>query len=396
MATWVVKVLVTYEPEGGGITIISTAGSDSTTAVAQGDSIRFGNNASSAFSIVVEDFLTAVYTSSSKLSVGIGSNGTRTVKSNGTLGDHVLTIVSNGKQKTRTITIVGNDTTPDPFSFNQRTNTYPSNTYITFTSINGTNTVTSGSCSGGTMSLDGVNWSTSIASIPIGARIYSKIVASATLGAPVTNNITIGGVAASPAHKVTNFSSYPAQEVIPLGITSGTIWLSDLQVFFGASQWITGFYRNGSLVPTVPSYNDNIPTSGEIWLSDFYGSATALYWTTGSPQAKFDTKIGNGSNQTVSLQWTVGTDFDVGFGAGLLAVCEKRYTISYDYGLGTFTSESGNPTVFSVNNDWVKIEKTMVGGEVEGTITIYIKHPKDTGETAILQHTFAFTLIIAT
>lgn len=278
-------------------------------------------------SISVTGWATALWTNTNSISVGVGSSGTKTVKSDATFNVTDTISVTRSGFTTAYIfvkIVSGVDTTPNDFSsaLSNITNAVPDQEYVIGSfQVTGINTSVTLSTSG-TASPEnkvGANGtkSSSSKSISSGQVAYIYGTAPSTYNSSSTVVTTVGTLSVS--RTITTQIDPSTGTRIPFTPSSGAISMDDIRSFFGPKNGaaaLGNYYRGGTYVintTTGSPNNSGVPASGAIDLADFYNSFTTMYFST-APSNKSGALNTTSSSQTVTLNWNRNDDWEVGFG----------------------------------------------------------------------------------
>jgi hypothetical protein len=184
-------------------------------------------------------------------------------------------------------------------------------------------------------------------------------------------------------------------QLIPFPITALPIKMSDVINFWGglyqtydqpSARNMLAYVRGGLYVPNI-SANANIPTAAPLKWSDFIGGATSFFLLF-SPQYKEVALSTLNNAVNAELTWTVGTDFDVGFGPGMRHNCEYRYADLVEYTSpihhqGVTLVSQSNPALYNSVNKQLTIQASapkFTERLYEGRLTVYIRLLWDTSK----------------
>ena len=372
---------------------------------------HYNDAGSGAKGVSVEGFNSAYWTNSSDIIISNpgSTQYIKYVKSPPTsYGSETLSFVYDPYNKVvnKTFDVVNAiDTVPDQFSLGgDATNAYPNNVYaarsVTVSGINATTpiSITNGTYAVGS-NITANNFTSNSGTVENGDVVAIRGVAPSTYNTSKDITLNIGGV--TDTWRITTMPTAPPTEIIPLGITSGTIKLkADISDFFGYSNInlikLTDYYKGGSYVPNITE-NANIPSSGTIKLTDFYGAATALYFNQwpSSKQAAVNT---GGVSGSMELTWQFPTDMNVAYGVNLYKSCEMRYEIipDADSDPGIYVMTPTGYATYSSLNDHITLKYNYSSNEeavLKGVVKVYVKHPKDTDGSKVVTAEFSYFML---
>jgi len=401
MAIFTVNVFYEFG-EGGGISATTT---DNLSAMARGDYLHMYGDFSGpgTNNIYARGFQSGVWTNTADVLLNSGQTTIKRISLSAADGanDIVLFTRTNTTGDSVAITVSVADVTPDTFNWNNVSNVEPN------TAIN----LGSQRLLGFNRPL-GVSVTNGYHLIYRGSRIiYGGSVENNDLleirtseftdyGQSKTVTVSVGSVP-SKNISVAARTGPLIDQLIPLGITSGTIALkASLFNFFGgvspSNVKLTDYYKGGNYVPTI-SQNSAVPTSGQIKLTDFYGSHTAYYFII-PPVGKSVEANTISAARTLTLVWDKGfSDWEIGFGAGLEATAQYTLQVSVDNnGAGTTSPTiTGASGTFSTANTRITISQTMAQSTerlISGTLTIGARNVID-GTTQSISRTVDWSLI---
>jgi len=335
--------------------------------VAQGDSITFVCASNSSASATVSGFNSTYFTSTSNLTLAPGASGTRYIKTNaplGTLTNQYKPALYAGYGTTQLLSITINsstDTTPDQFNIGPNISGVPLNTWVFAGSfkLTGINTGVTMSSSNGQIRRNGGSWATSFTAYN-NDNIDVQVLSNNAYSSSKTCTVSCGGVSDSVV--VTTMANPGSGELIPLGITSGTIALSDIidhfggdEVYVSVPQNLGAYYRGGPLVPPL-SQNSSISTNGSsLRISQFYGAYHSLFYSKPpSPQTYSISTVGSSRTGMLSWAFNRGQSQDPILGYGNIAFTAMQYK----YVLYQDPANAGNNiytgvSMSNTNNTWV-------------------------------------------
>lgn len=304
------------------------------------------------------------------------------------------------------------DTTPDPFSFVDKTNvgrsTIHFSNYITVTGIDAPASI-SISGGGGQYQVNDGPWTSASGTVNQNDVVRLKMTAASTFSTTVSTTLTIGGV--SDTWSITT----KADSTAPLIYLPSTPPLSlggDVQRLFGPykTPWsdppanLTDYVRGGTYVPDI-SANDAVPIAAPINLSDLLGAAIEFKWLVepSSKHGSLTTVVGN----FVQLVWNTSTDAKLST-QGLDDV-EFRWTVTADQthpkiSVSQWLSDNqDNPlNIGAWISGWQKLiiqgalSQALSAGEVafvSGTITLEARPKSDT--TIVISTTAGYSFTAA-
>lgn len=369
-------------------------------------------------SVFVSGWASSHWTSTTGIAVGIGSTGTKTVKSDATL--NVTDTISVQRTGLATayiyVKIVSSiDTTPNDFSsaLSNITNAVPDQEYVIGSfQVTGINTSVTLSTSG-TASPEnkiGANGTKSSSSKTItnGQVAYIYGTAPSTYNSSATVITTVGTVSVS--RTITTQVDPSTGTRIPFTPSSGTISMDDIRSFFGPKTGaapLNNYYRGGTYVintTTGSPNNSGVPASGAIQLDDFYNSFTTMYFST-APSNKSGSLNTTSSSQSVTLNWNRNNDWEVGFGPDMEDGVDYQLThetTEYGGNIGTISTysvsfggttrdltvasnRSSHTFAYSTNNaNAISVTVTAAAQTekfIEGKLTFRIRHKEQTSYT---------------
>lgn len=317
-----------------------------------------------------------------------GTSFTRTVRSGGSMpeaGSPRVSTNGSGFHYWYVSRVSAVDTLPDSFSLGPNVvNANPSQTYytsqFTVTGINTSVLVTA--TNGGLVSKNNGNYAAS-QTVVAGDKVRISLGSLPSYSASKTSFVSVGS--GSSSFSITNMASPGSGQIIPLGITSGQINLSQIGDLFGRPLYSVDTklsdYRKAPTLTRVPDIvqNSSVPTGFPIKLTNFYGSATSFYISTypSNKVINYDTTSAGGN---FNHRWTVGTDWFLGYHPDIMNVAEFMYTFTQ---AGTYTdarlTSAISPAVWSNINRTVQVEVTVpkyVERGYRGVVTVYARHPK--------------------
>lgn len=360
MANWTVTV-------SGNADRNTTTISPTSLTVVQGDSITFVCSSNSAASATVSGFNSTYFTSTSNLSLAPGASGTRYIKTTaptGAVPTAYKPAIYAGYGTTQLLSITINsstDTTPNQFDIGANISGVPLSSWVFAGSfkLTGINTGTTMSCTNGQIRRNGGSWTTSFTAQNndnIDVQVYSNSAYSSSK----TCTVSCGGVSDSVV--VTTMANPGSGELIPLGITSGTIALSDIidhfggdEVYVSVPQNLGAYYRGGPLVPPL-TQNSSISTSGSsLAISQFYGSYHSLFYSKPpSPQTYSVSTVGASKTGMLSWAFNRGQTQDPILGYGNIAFTAMQYKyVLYEDPANAGNNVYTGVSMSNANNTWV-------------------------------------------
>lgn len=318
-----------------------------------------------------------------------GTSFTKTVKSGGTMpvdANCRVSTTGSGFKYWYVRRVSSIDTMPDTFTMGANiVNANPSQPfYSDVIIVSGLNTsVTAYANNGGLVSVNNGNYVTS-ATVVNGSKIRVKATSHPSYDNYRDTTLTIG--TGTSTWRITNMGNPGDGQLIPLGITSGELKLSQIGDLFGREQYASATtlseYLKAPTKTRVPdiAQNASVPTALPLKLTDFYGSATSFYILTypANKHLSYDT---SGQGGTFYLKWTVGVDWFLGFHKDIMNVTEFRYEVverGPQFGLA-ISSSTPYGTWNKLNTD-IQIGITVpayVERRYGATITIYARHIKE-------------------
>lgn len=403
MANHIFSIIASAESDRTFLSINPNTSSVSAKQIIEGDTVQFNYSEPNGYGaqVSISGFATANWTSTANVTLSSGGSGTKASK---TGQSTPVTIalgvgVSGGgivpASKTIYIQIVSStDAVPDQFDLGSNlSGVRPSAEYLSneFT-VSGLNAGASASVSGSGSPVLIVNniARSSPHTVYAGDDVLVRMTSAGTYNTTVTATLNIGGV--TDSWSLTTTLDPGSGEVIPFPITALPIKLSDVLNFFGGFAYegsvdrpnnMGAYLKGGLYVPNI-SANAAIPTTLPLKLSDFIGSATAFFLSA-VPSYKSANANTLDAPIAASVIWTVGTDFDVGFGPRMRYASEFRYTLT-EYTTDnlltgvTLNSSIGSPGTYSVNNFSVGVSVTMPrnsDGIYRGHVDFYIRSAYD-------------------
>lgn len=338
--------------------------------------LNFGNFESTAFT-----------DASGPTLYSVGTSFTKTVKSGGTLPQttncRVSTTGSGFKYWYLTrVSVI--DSTPDPINLGAEVvNANPYQTYyserVTITGINTSITVSANN--GASVSKNDGQYASS-RSVVAGDVIRVKMTSGG--GYATSKTITLTAGSGTATFKVTNMEDPGDGQLIPLGITSGTIKLSQIGDLFGRPQYdyttVLSEYLKAPTKLRVPdiSQNAGVPTGFPIKLTDFYGSATSFYVST-YPSNKFIDHDTTSAGGAFNLRWEIGVDWFLGYHPDVMNVAEFMYTFTqWGASKDAVLTSVHSAGTWHNQNTIVQIEVTIptyVERRYSGQLTMFARHP---------------------
>lgn len=362
------------DQESSSIIGYSLGSTSTRITLGDGDTLSVNHSNSSpnsAGAATISGFSTSSWTSASDLSVSRGSTGSRDVKTNPTASTYDLTVsISGYGTVTIYVEVVSSvDSEPDDFSsaLSDITNANPSqeyylgrfqvqgiNTPVTL-SVSGTagtesRVFTYGTKSSGAKTVQNAHyvyiWGTSpssydsstTATIQVGTRVVNKTVSTAV--DPQTG------------------------ARIPFPVSSGAISMNDVRGFFGpvsSTASLGDYYRGGTYVIDVTTgspNNSEVPASGTISLDDFYNAFTTIYFSTAPANKSAEVNTVSGA-QSVTLNWSKATDWEVGFGPDMEDSAEYRLVHTTD----SFSEIVGDITEYDITFGGVTRDLTVTSNQ---------------------------------
>lgn len=418
-------VFVFADNETGAVYVQDGGSSTNRIQMKVGDVLNVTHSAiSDASSITVGTFSSSVWTVSSDLTISNGSSGSRTVKTSPTLGTINLTVSSSGYTSgTIYVDILSaDDSFPDAFSFTDLTNVQRSSYYYENVQITGITTATSRvSGTNFEQRLDpGDSWTTSDLTVVNGDVVYVRLLSSSSYSTAANGTLQVGDVSGTlnvdyrqDTFTVTTRAAPDTTKRVSIGRSSPVaISLDRLRRLVGpkntSNQFLAAamgnYYRGGTYVPDLTSgspNNSGVPASGVISLSNFYDSCTYIEFEsmTGS-KAATDQAGPTGGSATVT--YVGNTDWTLGYGPSMTAICEYRYRYDFVYDLDEGASQielfintgtavditsylSSNYTT-AWESSFGNVEFTLNIGNfatytLGGKLTVEARHPFDTSVT---------------
>jgi len=379
-------VTVQKDAESDVITVLPST----RTQIVRGDTVTF--QASSSIwgpgTVTLSNFLSGVWTNSANGSLGAGGSFVRTVKSDATLGNGFVLASQSGYTSDdfdyEVLDIL--DATPDAFSLGPDASNQEPNVSYFYTDmvvISGVNTTVSVSVTNGEALVGtGQNGWLASQTAENGLAVRVRYTSAADFGQSKTITLTIGGTSDS---LVASTKAGPDTGEIIFADFAAPFDFSDIEAFFGHDGLpndLDLFLRGGGYVPDIVE-NAGVPTSPPIEMGDLIGSATTLYFED-IPGGKSDERNTTSSPATMVVTWTMGTDWNLGFGLNMNDVAEKRYSFTVDtWPFGRSASDVTMPfgsTSWGLTNNSVSLEADGFQGQegdFTGTLTIEVRHPTD-------------------
>lgn len=290
--------------------------------------------------------------------------------------------------------VSGDDITPDAFDLGDNVvGARLGNTYFSRTiQVSGINVGVTASITAGSLIVAGINRGSSY-TVYANQSLQVALTASAAYSSTVGTTLNIGGV--TDTWYITTMNDPETGQLIPFPITALPIKMSDVINFWGglyqtydqpSARNMLAYVRGGQYVPNI-SANANIPTAAPLKWTDFIGGATSFFLLF-SPQYKEVSVSTLNTAVNAELTWTVGTDFDVGFGPGMRHNCEYRYAdlveyISPIHTQGVTLVSQSNPAVYNSTNKQLTIQASAPKFSerlYEGRLNVYIRLLWDTSK----------------
>jgi len=358
--------------------------------------VSFINQSSSTATFT--GFGSNIWTSTSNLSVPANSTRTRTRKSGLSVGDaDNISVTISGISQIISVVYPAEpppppppDTTPEPFPVEDMQLTPRSVLNKRFT-VMGVNQPINLTVTNTTFTVNGNATEYTSTTVGGGVRIVLKITAPDDYRQSIT--YTIKGGDAPIQTFVVSTGDPDIQSIVRLNKNAPTdIGLREISTFFGgpAQPSLTDFYRGQSYVPNIAE-NDNIPVNGSISLTDFYQAATAFYFIK-APAAQVSVGDTTTGAKTGFVLFTLGSDFDMGFGANVRDNSLFKFAINRQDDLPTNAltvalSAGQSINTFSQLNESIRLTTARSYNNEEaiffGTVTIFAKHPTDGREISI-------------
>lgn len=388
MAIRIFTVYAEVDPETGSTILLEPPSTGVTVA---GDTLRFvASFIGVSGTVTISGFGATFFTDSTNIALGAGGTVDRVLKTSGyTLPQNItISATKTGFSSSSTVVSVldGNDTVPDAFTLGNNISNvalsteYPASPFKVRGITNTTSISISGT--GGTFRVNGGSKVTS-ASVVLNdyIEVFCTSANAFSTGRSVTLNI--GGVTSS--WTITTHAGPSSGIKIPIGISSGTIALSNIRSFFGGNSPPTNlrsYLKGGAYVPNITE-NASVPSSGTVSVRNFLGSYQSLYAEIPpvNQNAGVDTAVNPGS-KTLSVTWNMNGSSSPHpkFGYGTISQgLEYRFIVTPSLSVApTLTSGSASPGTFSTSNTYATLSVTRTGvveAEYEGTLTIEARKP---------------------
>jgi hypothetical protein len=421
MASYTVNIStsVAYDFEFGQYFIGVTA-SPANIEATRGDTIRFvwQSNSGEKPSLGVGLFDSRVFTSTATLNFSsVGQVLTKTVKSDAAFVTDSLNIsmgIANKSDSTTTSIRILNpvDAVPDSFSFGSNRSGFPagSTAQLGFIRCTGVNTGVTCRITNRTNFEFRVNngaWRTANITVQSGDLIYLRCNTPQSFSTTVTTRLYLNDVYDAISVTTGNEDSV---KFIPSGIASKPVRFSDVWGFFGRKRLpnvstyenarLSNYVRGGDYVPNIAE-NNAIETSLPLDLDSFIGSGTSMYFET-FPQSKGANANTISSNQRMTLSWTEGIDYVIGFGQ-IRDQVEYRITLTNSEVIAGFGSSNltlsgaGSINAGTWSGSGKSVTLTLdVGrsseGAIQGELTIEARFRQDNSTiiTAVVPFTFGW------
>ena len=360
------------------------------------------NHTTSQTNLTLSSFNTNHWVSTSNVVLpNVGNDDTNTIKASPTIGNGQVTLTStNGTGGSGTWyykTVVGSDVVPDQFDLgsdatdvtrSELTYSSPDNIFGTSPGVDVDISISGG---GGEYRINNGAYTSTAGTLIQGDTVQVRVTSSASYNTTVSTTLTVGTV--TDTWEATTIVDPGEGTKIPLGITSGSLKLSDLQTFFGGptNSFNPPYLRNGTYVPTIlDGTNDGIPTSGNLTVRDFLGSASLFIMDTpptlqGGYRDTSTSGPGEGAGD-ITVRWDIGTDWDIGYGPGMKNNAEFKYEITFSLliingveGDVTITSGATYGT-YSDLNTYIDLTVSVAEDQVSyysGTIKFFARNKTD-------------------
>jgi len=398
MANYNINISSEYEPEFGGYLLAVTGAGSSSNRISlfPDDTLTITYISNNAGRTVTINTGTNYFTDGTLSLSSTGSSGTRMVKPAYTIGNQQISITMSGASN-RYIYVYFEDAAdniPDPvpsrsISFAKLSEYYTFSFTVSGLSSNVSTTISVTGSSGRAYRINSGAWLTSTSNVFNGDYIEVRVL-SPSAYEQATNTTVVYGNQTNPVFTVnTGVDPLSNSTFIPMGISSGPIYMTDLYNTFGGTYpiYIKDYYRSGSLVPNISNNSPNVPTSGDIYLTNFYNTGTALYFSK-SPQQQTKRTDTTNSSATATLSWNTyennesASDFWMGHGARMNAVVEFRYEL-FDvvaFGGGSSVTDvvlGASDGTYSSNNTNVTLSCSVpirADRDYSGYVRIYARH----------------------
>jgi len=303
----------------------------------------------------------------------------------------------------------GIDRDPDQIDLGSVTNANPNSLYyadaVQLTGVSVGENFTASVSGSGEISRDNISWTTgTLTSLQLNDWVYTRNSAANGYDTLETINMAI-------RHSVTGTVNFTIDDfpittkidpalgsVIEFGHLTGPIPLTDLRLFFGALNLfdpvkLSDYLRGGAFVPDLTNIgrNTNIADSLPLSLLSFRNAATTFYFEE-DPANYWSGPINTSNNPVTSYEhgWDLGTDFEMGFGAGMNEGSEFKHEFRERKVINSsgVTSDDtdvdfigGNPAIWDSDNNNLLIGLEVPGNierEYYGTIRFHARNILDT------------------
>jgi hypothetical protein len=391
----------------------------------EGDVLTISHlNIGANVTITTGTFSSQIWTSTANITTTKGTSDTRTVKV-GTIDSPTLNLTCSSSGYTSgTIylnILSANDTLPDAFSFTDLTNVERSSYYYEAVQINGISTAVTSRVSGMSQRLDPADaWTTSDLTVNDGDVVYVRLESSSSYSTNANGTLQVGDLTGTlntdyrqDTFTVTTKIAPDTSTRISIGRSSGVaIDLDRVRRLVGPKNTSNQFeaaamgnyYRGGTYYPDLTAGSPNnsaIPASGTISMDDFYDSCTYIQFLT-MTGSKATATLATSSGGEATVSYVGNTDWTLGYGPSMTAICEYRYRYDFVYDLDEGASQiklylnTGSAvdiTAYLASNYTTAWESTF--GNIEftleignlatytlgGKLTVEARHPFDTSQT---------------
>lgn len=350
-------------------------------------------------SVSVSGFSASAFTSNANITLTSPNSALqfRTVKNPAPNETDTLSVsTSSGGSKFFTAYVsTGIDNTPNAFSLgNNKTLANPNSTYsanaVKILGVTAGTPITISATNGAQTSLDGVNYSTANKVGYLNDIVYLRMDAY-PYGQTRTTTLTMGQT--SDTWSIVTRANPQNGQKIYFGHATGDISLSELGEFFGVLNVtydinLSTYLKNNVFVPII-SENANIPSSLPLNLTDFRNAATSFYFDSYPPNKFMVVNTLGVGSQSYYFGIDLGTEWSMGFGAGMNEASEFKMVFLERWLTGTNGIKTANSDVtlfdanssnYSANNNVFALQVTTgqtVEKRYQGIVRLWAKNRYD-------------------
>tara|TARA_R110000744_G_scaffold380568_1_gene503245 strand:- start:23099 stop:24352 length:1254 start_codon:yes stop_codon:yes gene_type:complete len=400
MANYTIDITTNYESETTNYNVVLSSNSET---MVSGDNLYFRwvshTGGSQPASVSVSGFSSTAFTSTTAITLSAANSVAqfRTVKNPPTQQADIITVSgSSGGSKNFTANVSsGIDDVPNAFSLGAdktlaNPNSVYSAPYVKIEGVTPATAITISATGGAETSVDGINYSTANKVGYLDDAVYLRMSAG---NYGVTKSTTLSLGATSDTWSIITRADPANGQKIYFGHASGDVKLSELALFFGVVNLIddvklSSYVKNNVLVPDI-SENNTIPAALPISLNQFRNAATSFYFDQYPDNRRMVQNTSNLGTNTYNFGLDLGTEWSMGFGAGMNEGSEYKVQFIERWLTGVNGIKTANTDVnffgtgketYSASNDGFVVQVTTsetVEKHYQGIVRLWAKNRYD-------------------